>query len=210
MSVLSGAMTFQRLYLPNDEKFNEDYIKERLGLFRFRPLHAQGIDNESLGFCPYRSEFDNEKAIEVADFLFDQAIIFSVRLDVIKIPRPLLKALVKKSVIAYQREHGKKADRTVIKEIEKAESAGLRARILPKSTIVEIVWQKNTNEILVLNRSERLVERFIDIFYQSFLVRPLKKDFAFASLDCAKKERLSLSDALKPLSLAREVRDVRH
>jgi len=176
MSVLKGAMAYQR-FTAAGENFSAEQIIEKLRLFKFRPLHERGEDKESVGWSSYLSEYDHEKNLEIRDFLYGEKIILSMRLDTISLPSQYLKARVKKSLAEYQREHDKKPDRTVKKEIEAAEIQALRERVLPKTKIIEAVWCQKAQELKVLSRGS-IVERFIELFQETFLIRPSLRDCA--------------------------------
>lgn len=176
MSVLKGAMAYQRFSVAG-ENFSAEQIIEKLRLFKFRPLHEKGEDKESVGWSSYLSEYDHEKNLEVRDFLYGEKIILAMRIDTISLPSQYLKARVKKSLAEYQREYNKKPDRTVKKEIEAAEIQALRERVLPKTKIIEAVWCQKAQELKVLSRGS-IVERFTELFQETFLIRPSLRDYA--------------------------------
>jgi len=176
MSVLKGAMGYQRLRVPG-ENFSAEQILEKLRLFQFRPLHERGEDKESVGWSSYLSEYDHEKKLEISDFLYGEKIILAMRYDIISLPSQYLKARIKKSLAEYMRDHNKKPDRTVKKEVEAAEIQALRARVLPKTKIIEAVWCQKAQELKILSRGS-IVDRFTELFQETFLIRPTLRDFA--------------------------------
>ena len=180
MPVLKSTMGYQRFSITSDN-WTPEQIIEKLRLFQFRPLHEKGDDKESVGWSSFLSEYDHEKKLEISDFLYGEKIILSMRYDIISLPSQLLKARVKKSLQEYFREHNKKADRVLKKEIEAAEAQALRARVLPKIKIVEAVWCQKAQELKILSRSSSLVDRFIELFQETFLLRPSLRDFAYES-----------------------------
>lgn len=176
MPVLKGAMSFQRFRMTASQ-FSLSEITEKLSLFKFRPLHPRGEDNESFGWVAFQNEYDHEKTIEIGDVHFDNAVVLTLRIDTISLPKLLLKSLVKKSLSAYFRDHQKMADKTVRKEIELSEAQGLRERILPKTRIIEAVWNQ-TGELRIFSRSQTAVDRFLGVFQDTFLLRPERFDAA--------------------------------
>lgn len=195
MSLLQGTMGYQRFRLAQSDLSAAD-IAQKLSLFKFRPLHPQGEDNESAGWVAFQSEYDHEKSIEVSDFYYDGKIILCLRVDNLIVPKQLLKSLVKKSLNNYFRDHQKAADKTVRKEIERAEIQGLRQRILAKSRFVEAVWDLS-GELKILSRSHNLVDRFLGVFQDSFLTRPERHDCASQTYDyCLKNDSIIVMDAL--------------
>lgn len=177
MAILKGAMGYQRFTVAG-EALSPEQILSKMRLFAFRPLHERGEDNESVGWSSYLSEYDHEKGLDTKDFLYGEKIILSMRFDAICLPHQLLKSLVKKSIASYQRENKKMPDRTTKKEIELAEAQGLRARVLPKTRIVEAIWCQKAAELRVFNRAAALTDRFLELFQETFLLRPSMRDFA--------------------------------
>lgn len=195
MPILNGAMTYQRFRLSKTEMTAEDIVA-KLRLFKFRLLHEKGEDNESAGWVAYQSEYDTDKEIEVSDSYFDGKIILSLRVDTLSLPKALLKSLVKKSLSAYSKDHGKMADRTTRKEIELAEAQGLRQRVLPKTRIIEAVWNLD-GDLRIFSRGATLTDRFLALFQDTFLLRPERFDAAAQSYDhCFKAEKIPLMDTL--------------
>jgi hypothetical protein len=176
MSVLKGALGYQRFTVAG-EYLSAEHILEKLRLFKFRPLHERGEDKETAGWSSYLSEYDHEKNLEIRDFLYGEKVILAMRYDVISLPSQYLKARIKKSLADYQRDHDKKPDRTIKKEIEAAEIQALRARVLPKTKIIEAVWCQKAQELKILSRGS-LVDRFLELFQETFLIRPSLRDFA--------------------------------
>ncbi|OPZ22584.1 MAG: hypothetical protein BWZ03_00745 [bacterium ADurb.BinA186] len=195
MPVLQGTMSYQRFKVTTSDLTPQD-VAQKIQLFKFRPLHPKGEDNESAGWVAFQSEYDHEKAIEVSDLYFDNKIILSFRVDTLSIPKQLLKSLVKRSLSAYFRDHQKMADKTVRKEIELAEIQGLRQRILPKTKLVEAVWNLE-GELKIFCRSHTLLERFLSVFQDTFLLRPERMDCAAQAYDYwYKNEAITAMDSL--------------
>lgn len=182
MPILKGAMSFTRFRITNEAQISPEQIAERINLFRFRPLHPRAEDTETVGFCPFLAEYDDEKIIETRDFLYDDNIVLCLRIDTLTLPKDLLKFMVKKSLQAYQRDHQRLPDRRVKKEIELAEAQSLRARVLPKTKIVESVWCQKTGELRVFSRAPNMIDRFIDIFQNTFTTKPERRDFPAEAL----------------------------
>lgn len=187
MPVLKGVMGYTRFLVKDQVALSPHAIAEKLNMFGFKPLHARGEDAETVGWCSYLSEYDWEKSIEVSDFLFDKKVVLCMRIDTISLPKGLLKSMVKKSVRSYMLDHKKMPDKTVRKEIELAEVLALRARILPQITLIESVWCQETHELRLFTRSKTKIDRFLELFQQTFLMRAERKDFAFVALEKARE-----------------------
>lgn len=178
MSILKGVMSFTRFNVKCDTKLSVQEVVEKINLFRFRPLDPRGEDSETLGFCPFLNEYDDEKSIEVGDLFYDDLIILSMRSDTLSVPKELLRSLTKKSMQAYVRDHKRLPDRTIKKEIELAEIKGLRGKILPKTKITECTWCQESQELRVFSRAPSTIDRFLELFQQTFMLKPERQDFA--------------------------------
>lgn len=194
MAILKGAMSYQRFRINFKADLNPDQILEKLKLFKFRPLHERGFDQESIGWCSYLNEYDEDRALVVKDILYDEKIVLTLRHDSIVLPKPLLKSLIKKSVVSYYRDHNKWPDRTTKKEIEQAETQALRARVLPKIRIIEAILDIKSQELRIFTRSKGSIDRFLDLFNNTFLEKPLHRDFAHEAYWFAQSQ--SLPEAL--------------
>jgi hypothetical protein len=193
MSILKGVMSYQRCLVTNDAILSPSSISEKLNLFKFRPLHVRGEDNETVGWCSYLSEYDHEKPLEIADFLYDDRLLLSMRVDSISLPKELLKMQVKKSLLAYAQEHKKQPDRMVKKEIELAEARNLRGRILPKTKIVESIWCQKSQELRIFCRTTSLLDRYLDLFQETFLVKPIRRDFSLEAMKFGEKHNETMA-----------------
>lgn len=211
MSVLSGTMAYQRFKINHELRLTPEQIVDKMRLFKFKPLHHQGLDNDTLGWVSYRSEYDHDQVISTADCYFDQKMILVLRMDNLLLPKQLLRALLKKSLDIYQREQNKTPDLKLKKEMELAEAQKLRSKILPKTRIIEAVWCLSTQELRVFSRASSQVEKFLEIFQDTFLVRPERQDFAQNSYSYAQKNAdLAKLELLshQPMFLAQSALDV--
>ncbi len=188
MPVLKGTMGYTRFLVKCPQPLPATSIVEKLNMFRFRSLHPHGEDNESMGWCAYLSEYDAEKTIVINDFQYDQNLVLCMRVDNITLPKGLLRSFIKKALSAYAKEHNKLPDRTIKKEIELAETLSLRSRVFPSIKIVESIWCQTTQELRVFSRSKAQIDRFLDLFQNTFLLRPERFDFAHSSWQLAQKK----------------------
>lgn len=181
LGLLSGNISYVRFSLAGSMP-NPEQAVEKLNLFRFRPLHEHGEDNETAGWVSFLKEYETQKPLEYKDVFFDGNVVLCLRLDVIKIPKPLLKANVKKSWDLYFVEHKRFPDKVIKKELEMAEAKALRARILPHTKIVEAFVDLHRKEVRVLTRTKALIDRFRELFEQSFMVHLNRDDFVAVGL----------------------------
>lgn len=194
MAVQKGVMSYSRFLVKCESALSHSEVAEKLNLFKFRPLHESGADNEALGWCPYLNEYDHERPIEVRDFCYDDKVVLSMRWDSITLPKALLQAMVKKSMSAYAKDHPQPLSRTVKKEIETAEALALRAKVLPRTKLIESIWCQKENQLRVFCRSASLLDRYLDLFQQTFLIRPQRQDHVFKAASMCALELEPLRD----------------
>lgn len=188
MPILKGLMNYMRFSVAASHEIKPEYFKEKFNLFRFKPLNENGHDDQSLGWVPFLSEYDDEKPIETSDFLYDDKIILTLRMDKINLPKELLKIAIKKAILSYEKQFKKYPDKAVKKEIEIAESKKLRAKVLPKCKVIEAVFSLENNQLRIFSRSASLIDKFVEIFEQTFLLKVSRCDFAWFSLKSKNNE----------------------
>jgi hypothetical protein len=196
MPIIKGTMGYTRFWVSEPIMPIESII-EKLNLFKFRPLHEKGEDNETNGWSTYLDEYDHERVITAKDCIFDEKIILSMRQDTIILPKGLLKTLVLKNLKAYEKDHQKPASRQIKKEIEIFEAKSLRARILPKTKILESILSPS-GELRVFSRSQSLIDQFLDLFQQTFLLRPQRRDFVYEGIKQTSIEHISHAPIFMP------------
>lgn len=183
MPILKGLMSYQRFKLEINHKLDHSLFLERLNLFRFKPLKEQADDYETFGWVPYLWEYDEDKKIDEGDFLYDQRLIFCLRIDNIKLPRELIKNNTKKSIKNYYQQFNKWPDKVTKKEIEANEIRSLRAKMIPKTKIIEAILCLNKKEIRIFSKGSSHLDKFLEIFEQSFSLKLTRIDFAWYSLN---------------------------
>lgn len=191
MPILKGNMSYTRFLVKSESNLSGESIVEKLNLFKFRPLHPRGEDNETHGWCVFLSEYETDYDITIKDCIYDDNVVLTMRIDSMVLPKALLKSMVKKSLAQYQRDHNRFPDRTVKKEIELAEIQGLRARIIPRTKIIESVWCPKSNELRIFSRSKSVVDRYLELFQHTFMLQPQLRDFPKEGLIAAQNKNLA-------------------
>jgi hypothetical protein len=138
-------------------------FERALAVRRFVPLHPEGQDTESAGWVSIQNPYLDEERILNDQFLFQERIVLGYREDKLNFPKPMLRDLVEQRM----REFPDKSRQV----IESAVMSELRHRVLPKSKVVDVLWDLSRSELRLFARGQGLVERFEKLFEQTFQMR---------------------------------------
>src|SRR3989338_2685549 len=164
MAILSGSMTYLRFAvigsLPNNLIEN---FERALAVRRFVPLHPEGQDSESAGWASIQNPHLDDERILNDQFLFQERVVLGYREDKLSFPKAMLRDLVELRMKEFPDQ-----SRQVI---ESAVMSELRRRVLPKSKVIDILWDLSRSELRLFARGQGLVERFEKLFEQTFQMR---------------------------------------
>ncbi len=146
--------------LPNNLIEN---FERALSVRRFVPLHPEGKDSETAGWVSVQNPYLDDDRILNDQFLFQERVVLGYREDKISYPKALLRDLVELRLKEFPDKNRQVVESAVISE--------LRQRILPKSKIVEVLWDLSRSELRLFARGQGLVERFEKLFEQTFQMR---------------------------------------
>lgn len=175
MSLESGSVTLKRFYttkaLPEAKKdswldaLNQHAIKEK-------ELQLEG---ENDGWAVLGNELSNNFT-----YLNSQVppyVCFAYRRDSIKVPGSLIE-LHLKSQIAIERECGEGVSKTKKQEIKDDIINDLITRSLPNVDYAGVLIDTDHGEIFFSSSSDRMVDGFCQLFYESFHVQLIDADYA--------------------------------
>jgi len=200
MGILSGSSTYLRFRVEGGVSSNYAEVFEKaLEIRRFVPLHPDGEDNESSGWVLFQRPYADEETILSDSFLFGDSIMLGFREDSMAYPKAMMKDWVKKRLTDYQEKNHAKITPSIKKAIEATVKSEIRKRILPKSKVVNCQWDLSRSRVRFFSRGKGLVERFVELFEQTFQVKLHLQTFAglaeTANLSLMEK---SLLETLKP------------
>lgn len=138
-------------------------FERALAVRRFVPLHPEGQDSESAGWVAIQNPYLDEQRILNDQFLFQERVVLGYREDKLSFPKAMLRDLVELRMQEFPDQ-----SRQVI---ESAVMSELRGRILPKSKVVDVLWDLSRSELRLFARGQGLVERFEKLFEQTFQMR---------------------------------------
>lgn len=197
MGVLKGSFNFLQFRVDGEIPSNwVSKFEPSITLRRFSPLRPMGDDTESCGFVSPKSPFNDDQTLDAAEYIYSDQLYLAYREDTIKIPQALVKDLVAARVKEQETKTGHYVGSKTKSMIHAAIIAELRARILPKSTVVEFVYDVPAGTLRFFGRGKAVLERFVALFQQTFELRLVQLGFeeraVSASLPYSLESNLSL------------------
>lgn len=175
MGALRGSLGYLRFLVDGDVAKNPGTTYEKaIEARRFMPLRPTGDTMESAGWVPLEAPFDDEMPIGRESFLFGDLIVVAYREDKYAIPKPLLQRETKKRIEKIIREEKKDPDtisKAFIKAVEGAVLVELKAQTIPRTKLVDVVWDTQKGEVRVFGRGTVATERISSLFERTFQVR---------------------------------------
>jgi DNA recombination-dependent growth factor C len=178
----------------------EDYL-DRIRLHRFRELIVDSDDDVSVGWVPIRNMLGE---FTTPTIIFEQQyVVMALRIDKWSIPSALFKAMLNEEIEDTKREE----KREHLTKLEKSEiKARLRRTLknqsLPSCTVIDIVWDTNSNNVWFASTSKGNNELFIDLFERTFSGLEVKAESpAFLWMQVAKMNIEQVVQAAKGIEI---------
>lgn len=203
MGALKGSASYLRFFVDGDPPRGfQNRFEKAIEARRFLPLGPDAPETESGGWVPMESPFDDELPITRDLFLFGDLIGLGFREDKVTIPRPLLQHLTSKKVAELE-ARGDKVTRQTRRTCELAVFAELRARVLPRSRVLDLVWDLGSREVRMFGRGPMATERAAARFEMTFGFALSPADYARRafSQDLSLRAR-SVLEGLQPASFS--------
>lgn len=190
MGALSGSLSYTRYSvsgtLPDDYA---DRFERAMEARRFLPLSNEGDDMETAGWVCLSAPYDNERPITREDFLFEGRLAFAFREDKIVLPAKVVQSLVAQRLEELEQEATEPLPKTMKKTVELAVRGELRHRALPRSTVIDVVWDVEKAEMRIFGRGKIVAERLAALFERTFDMRIEPLDFAARAFRTDMSER---------------------
>ena len=175
MGALRGSMSYLRFLVDGEVAKSAGTTYEKaLEARRFLPLSPTAEVMESAGWVPLEAPFDDDVPITRDVFLFGDIVAVTYREDAYRIPRPLLQRETKKRIDKIVREEKRDPEsigRAFVKAVEHAVLIELKGQTIPRSKLVDVIWDTNKKEIRVFGRGTVATERVSSLFERTFQVR---------------------------------------
>jgi hypothetical protein len=174
VGALNGSMSYLRFLIDGAVPDDVDKLEKSVQSRRFLPLQPTQESPESAGWVPTEAPFDDERKLTRDLFVFGDLIVVTYREDKWSIPRPLLKRETQKrieKIVAEEKKDPEKIGKAFIKAVEAAVLTELKQRTIPRSKLVDVVWDGPRNEARVFGRGTVATERVASLFERTFQVR---------------------------------------
>ena len=175
MGALNGSLSYLRFLVDGDLADNPGAAYEKsLQSRRFVPLLASQESADSAGWVATEAPFDDERKLTRDLFLFGDLIAVTYREDKWAIPRPLLKRETEKrleKIVVEQKKDPHDLGRAFIKAVEQAVLVELKQRTIPRTKLVDVIWDPARKEARVFGRGAVATERIASLFERTFHVR---------------------------------------
>jgi recombination associated protein RdgC len=164
----SGPMTVTRLRvhgaIPDD--FQEIY-RDRLNTCAFKE-HVAGAEKEQEGWVLASNllshEFDN-----MTDWLFNEYIVFSLRVDKRTLPGILFKAHLQKRCENWAKDNQvERCPKTIRMQLKEDLEAEWMLRAFPQVAITELCWNWRDGYVVVYSQTESTLDRVKKRFKEAF------------------------------------------
>lgn len=169
MGLLKGQLTFSRYHVVGNLPSNpRDFIDRQIKLFSFKDLLSE--NEKIMGWTSLENVLDTD--FEYANYLLDDYIIFSLRIDRKMVPASLLKLKTLEEERSRMKEKGLerlyKAERNDIRDT-------VRLNLLKKTPSVpsfhEVCWSLSQMWVIFGSHSEKVTDDFEDLFKRTFNVK---------------------------------------
>lgn len=171
MGTIKGSASYLRFMIEGEPpaRFPERF-EQAIEARRFLPISQEREENEQVGWALFGRPFDDEVPITREFFLFGDLIAISYREDRVALPKPLLDHLVRKRMEEL-RARGEEVNRHTKRTVEAAVAAELRLKVLPRSRVVDLVWDISRRELRIFGRGPLASERAAGLFERTFEVQ---------------------------------------
>lgn len=168
MGIINGSVTYRKFLV--DEELPKDFkelLEHQLPRHRFREIDPKTNPELSIGWVNAFNPLDTNLGTE--KIVFGKYLILGIRKDKKTIAGPLLKAQLNEAVKAQVRERkGRKLSRAEVAELKDNVKQALLARLTPSTTLFEMVWNYETQEVLFSSQSAAAGVELADLFQETF------------------------------------------
>jgi DNA recombination-dependent growth factor C len=155
----------------------KEVVAQQMPRHAFREIDPKTNPEMSIGWVNAFDPLDTRLALE--KFLYGKYLILGVRKDRKSIAGPLLKAQLNEAVKAQVRERkGRKLSRAEVAELKENVKQSLLARLTPATTLFEMVWNYETQEVLFSSLSAASGVELSDLFKETFGLTLLETNLA--------------------------------
>ena len=211
MGLLSGSVSLMpyRVTGALERLQDNDWLGQRLTMMGFRPID-QTAEELSAGWVqladPHASDFVGRQ-----DFVRDNYLCFSLRMDRRRIPGALLRQEYDLAAQAFldSRPGMRRVPKAKREELKEQLRLSLLARSLPVPSMVDILLDRRSNRLWVLSLNRQALDSFETLFGKTFeglqLAPIAPMDLAMSCLDEAEQPALQALDQARDGSFLERV-----
>jgi DNA recombination-dependent growth factor C len=200
MGALRGNASYMRFSVLGDPPRDFAMIYEQgVEARRFLPLSAEGDEMESAGWASIVEPYDEDLPLTRHDFVFDNRIALCFREDKFTFPAAYVRAQVAKKARVLEEKEDRPLKARDYKLLKEAVQGELRRKTLPRTKVVEMVWDLDRGEVRVFGSGKVVTERFAALFERTFGAQLEMANFAQRAyaVDLAARSR-DLLEGLSP------------
>jgi hypothetical protein len=175
MGALAGSLSYLRFFLDGEPAKNAGTTYERsIESRRFVALRPKDDVTDSAGWVPTEAPFDDDRPITRDLFLFGNLVCVTYREDKWAIPRALVKRHLEKRLEKIEKDEGKprsEMGRGFQKVVEAAVLAELKSQSIPRTRLVDVIWDMERGEARVFGRGTLATERVASLMERTFQMR---------------------------------------
>ncbi len=169
MGLLKGQLTFSRYRVAGDLPANpREFIDKQIKLFSFKDLLSE--NEKIMGWTSLENVLDTD--FEYANYLLDDYIIFSLRIDRKTVPASLLRLKTLEEEQSRMKEKSVerlyKAERNDIRD---AVHLNLLKKTPPVPSFHEVCWSISQMWVIFGSHSEKVTDDFEDLFKRTFSLK---------------------------------------
>jgi len=170
MGVFKGSMSYVRFFAGKTDKNLSVYEKSIVSR-AFIPLTPNA--DMSIGWVDAADPYGPNHSIPYNAYAFGDLVVLAYRKDTHSVPKHILREEVRKRLEKIKEEEGadKEFNRAFLKAVDAAVLNELRAKSLPKSKVIPLVWNTKTGEVKVFGTGTAVYENVIPLFERTFEVR---------------------------------------
>ncbi|MBR6244372.1 recombination-associated protein RdgC [bacterium] len=163
--LLKGNVSFT-VFKPGKNVDDISKFREDLASNAFQRLDPFDMRDESCGWIDAKLSFDSEN---FDSLMHDNFFVFSLRLDKYAFSASQMRPYLEETEFVFKRENNLEyLNAHQKKELREQTIKHMKTNSYPKTTIVEVAWDLETQLIYLFTQSSTLIAKFIQHFEHTF------------------------------------------
>lgn len=167
MGFVKGSVSFTPYRVIRQTVCDLEYILAALNAGKIGTIDIDLGNDHACGFATFEDPLSTDFRID--NFLFEDLVLFSFRMDSLDIPAETLRLHVQRHIQErLSSSRRQKMPREEREEIVNVVKLDLLRRAIPKSKAVDVIWQMGTGTLLFASNSTKLNQAFLIRFMEHF------------------------------------------